>query len=556
MKKEITPLIIGSIVVFTLFALIILKLNIHGDAKFHTLYAKDSTESGFLVAEQPRRIFMFEGNRRIYMPIAYPLTSEALFSVLYLFGGELLLKIYAPLFATLIFLVLSLTFKEIGMIQSNLLSIFATMAISERLIMTPLIEPYLLLLTLSGIYTLKRYFQSSKVQWLYLSALFLGTSAAVKQQGLLYLLFILAFTFIVEVIYKTIREKKSFLPQLLRYVIFLVICVTIPIPAIYNQFQRTGTFAYAPGTTEIPKSTPFYNALQPILSSSYTPNKEAALALEQTVTYNKGNKTLLDKGKGFFLSPFLYYRSINKGFQSLLYIQLFIISVFVIFLSFLIKSEFVKNNPLFSALLVSSVFAEIGSSTLLKTPITQYHVLGVVISTILIFLSIILLAKKFNGSGIALFGTLFTFFIIGYIHYIYPLWLDNSREDSYHIEGYKRIGDFIQKNTSSDAIFLASGTSFRYYVNRDSVWLNEGIGHLVKKVISTSNDKEAVNILNELHTDYVVINKDQINRVGVNDYLPPDGLISMINKSQNFSAIYDPYGDGEMIVYKVERESK
>ena len=67
----------------------------------------------------------------------------------------------------------------------------------------------------------------------------------------------------------------------------------------------------------------------------------------------------------------------------------------------------------------------------------------------------------------------------------------SGREDDYHLEGYKRIGRFVNENTPENAIFLAPETSFRYYADRDTVWINESIAHLVADTIYSSNAKYA-----------------------------------------------------------------
>src|SRR6266498_4130601 len=92
-KKEQIIIFLFAFIIFMLYTIIVLNSNIHGDARFHTLYAKESAESGFLVQSQPYRIYEFQGEKRIYMPIAYPLTYISLFTILYLFGNETMLQL-------------------------------------------------------------------------------------------------------------------------------------------------------------------------------------------------------------------------------------------------------------------------------------------------------------------------------------------------------------------------------------------------------------------------------------------------------------------------------
>jgi hypothetical protein len=141
--------------------------------------------------------------------------------------------------------------------------------------------------------------------------------------------------------------------------------------------------------------------------------------------------------------------------------------------------------------------------------------------------------------------------MIGYINYVYPLWGQSGRESDSQLEGYKRIGNYVQTHTPSDAIFLAAETSFRYYAQRDIVWLNESIGDTVYDVISTSSDKDAIDGLRKLKASYVVINREQIQRRGVNDYLPPDGLVAYIDHSRYFTKVYDAFNNKQLVVYKI-----
>src|SRR5690349_19278217 len=127
-QKERILVGLCALLLFSTYACIVFTMNIHGDAKYHALSAKESVEQGSLVQHQPYRIFNFSNDRRIYMPIAYPLTAESLFTILYLYGGETFLKLYAPFFATGIFLITYLCIRELGIIQAVTTSTFATFA--------------------------------------------------------------------------------------------------------------------------------------------------------------------------------------------------------------------------------------------------------------------------------------------------------------------------------------------------------------------------------------------------------------------------------------------
>ena len=159
-RKERLLVILFASLVFTIYSFIVFNINIHGDSKYHALSAEVSAEQESLAQYQPYRIFNYSNNRRVYMPIAYPLTAESLFTIMHLFGGETMLKLYAPLFATGIFFMAYFCIREIGIIQAATTSAFSVFAIGERLIMTPLMEPFFVLALLSACLLFKKYYFS------------------------------------------------------------------------------------------------------------------------------------------------------------------------------------------------------------------------------------------------------------------------------------------------------------------------------------------------------------------------------------------------------------
>ncbi len=539
-----------SSVVISLFSYSISKTNIHGDAKFHTYFAKETIKSGFLVKEQPHRIFNINDGNRVYMPIAYPLTSESLFSILYAFGGEDMLKMYSPFMATLIFILVFILLSEFGKGRALLISLIATISISERLLMTPLIEPYIVVLLLSAVILLKKFIIENDNQSFILSGIFVGCAIAVKQQGLISAISILAFIIFVA-IYKYWTSKRENINIIYLLSLFVFTVIIIPLPAIKEQITRTGTFAFSPGETKLPKSMPLYEYIQPLLSSKFKVNSEASKAMEETIFYNKNKLSLTDSARGFLLAPFLFYRSINKGSISVITenIYYFIVATIVLSTLFFLK---IKNKNFFWFFLIFLLSFEILTSNALKTPINQYHSFGIIIATIVVINSLFIVTRYSNFTTNIVVTFILIYFISGYVYYIKPLLTQSGREDNYHLEGYRRIGDFVTTSTPIDSIFLAPETSFRYYANRDTVWLNESIGDVVKKAIYSTDEHEILKLLSEkLFVNYIVINKEQTKRLGVNDYLPSTGLISIIDKSQTFTKVFDPYGDGEMAVYKI-----
>jgi hypothetical protein len=547
LSKNIIPIII-IFLVFILFWLGTFRTNIHGDAKFHTLHAKESVFNNNLVKSQSYRLYSNDENKRVYMPISYPLTSEALFTILYLFGGEVLLKLYSPIFAVFIFLFTYLLLRNINLYFALVTGIVATLVNSERLLMTPMIEPYILVTSLAALYCLFKYFSIQKLKYLIISSILFSISIAIKQQGLLFIVPMLIFL----VSYYLLKVRKF--PKnliIIHLSLFISTITLLPFPAIKEQISRTGTFAYSPGQTDLPKTLPFYSHIQPKLTSNFPIKPQASEAIKLTINYNKVNLTYLDKLKGFLLVPFLYYRSVNISNQLAYFHGIAILFIIFTIIGFYTGRNSGDSQLLFTLILIGSLYESV-ISFILKTPITQYHTIGITLVVILLCFSLFRLYKYINIYVYFGILSLFSFYITkGYMNYIYPLWFTSGREDNYHLEGYKRIGEYVNSNISSDKIFLSGETSFRYYAQRDTVWINENLGKEVYDLLRTNDIVLASSLISKLRIDYVVINKDQHKRKGLNDYLPPEGLVSLINNPLYFEQIYDPYLDNHMGLYKL-----
>jgi hypothetical protein len=552
MKNPRILFVLGfALVLFVLQGFFVINNNIHGDAKFHTQFAKESVESGTLVKEQPYRLYSYSNGHTRYMPIPYPLTSESLFSMLYAIAGETALKIYSAFMAAAIYLLVYLVLRKLGNTIAIIGAVAAVLAIGERLFMTPLIEPFLVVVLLGGILMLKKFFEYQDQKYLILSSVFFGTAIAIKQQGLITsigVMFFLSIYFAFRVINQ--KERKG----LGAFTAFIILMLLIPSLAIADLVGRTGTFAYSPGKTEIPKSAPFYSTIQPILTSNFPVDPAAADALKKQVNYNSVKVSFSQKLRGFILAPFLYYRSVDVNFLSGSYAMLFLLTIGLLLLSLL--SIVKKRDPdkLFWSLIFYLVLIEAVSSFILNTPITQYHIFGVILAIILLSRTIFFLYKRVETMTILLCIVLGGFFVYGYLTYISPLWQYSGREDNFHLHGYQDMGNYVRKNIPANVNFLAAETSFRYYSKRNSVWMNENNGYTVSKIINQPDPEKTLHDLSSLSVKYVVIDKSQLQRPGVSDYLPPDGIVKNIDHSKYFKKIYDAYGDGSLVIYEINYE--
>ncbi|MDB5178656.1 MAG: hypothetical protein JWN01_599 [Patescibacteria group bacterium] len=548
-KSEKFLVIIGGLLVFSFYALITLNLNIHGDSKFHTQFAKESVESGFLVKNQPYRIYSISNGQISFEPISYPLGSEALFGSLYAIGGETLLQLLSAIMALGVYLLVYVLLREFGKKVALPTAILSVLVVGERLFMTPLLEPLLLILLLGAVVCVKNFLRQNDKKQLYLAALFVGAATCIKQQGLV-ALFAIAGFLTCFFVWK-IAHKEWGLRKISALFIFILIAFTVPAPSIAEQIHRTGTFAFAPGRTELPSSMPFYNLVQPLLTSKFAVKPEAKAAIKEQVKYNQKKQSFTDKVRGFLLAPILFYRSTDSGFLSSSYTMLFY-GTLTLLLLFVIA--LIRRGDVFGGFLVYLMITEMLVSFTLKTPITQYHTFGVILVVMVLALALKNLLALAKVPGIAYLLLAFGLFTFNYADLLVPLWSSSGREDGHSLTAYQRIGAYVQESTPKSSIFLAPETSFRYYAKRDTIWLTEDNADVVMRIITNPNPDNELKDLRSLSVTHVVINASQLNRYGVNDYLPPDGLYAGIKNSPHFKKLYDPYGDGHFVIYEVRYE--
>ncbi len=531
------------------YGIIVFKVNVHGDAKFHTLYARNSAETGKLVESQPYSIYSFNDNQRVYNPIAYPLGSEALFTLLYTFGGENALKLYSPLMAVLIFLLIFLLLRDMGELKAAAISSAAVLAIGERLFMTPLIEPLLASLLLASLLAFKKYFSDQQSKYLCLAALFAGAAMSVKQQGLAASLFMFGFLCIYTIL-KILNKPENLQRNLFHICLFATILFVLPSLAFLNQYQRNGTLAFAPGKTSIPGKFPGHSAIQTFFTSNFPVRDSAVQARDSQIGYNKQKLHLIDKTEGFILAPFLYYRANDVSYRQVAFSFLFNVLSVVILLGLVLRLKERKSN-FFWLLVIGLLTEEILTSTIIKTPIHQYHTFGIILAVILIGSGVASLIKHSKIAGYTLLFSVAVLSLNGYFTYARPLWSDEGREDAYHISAYENLGNHVQASTPKDAVFLAAETTFRYYARRDTVWFSEDLGDRVKEALTSTNPQQTLQNLKALDISYVVIDKGQLTRAGVYDFLPKSGLNSIIDHSAFFQKEYDAMDDGQIVLYKV-----
>jgi len=225
---------------------------------------------------------------------------------------------------------------------------------------------------------------------------------------------------------------------------------------------------------------------------------------------------------------------------------------------------FRQDKKMFSIILYSFI-VDFSTAYLFPGNIYQYHVYGITTLSILLFSGLygmLFLHRKlavkagfslhplFKALWIILLLLLFLNLSYGYSTFIHqPYYQNSGRQADRYVSAYERMGNFIQRNTPEDAIFLAAETNFGYYCRRNHLWISEGGGSKIPLIFRSNDPNEALRWLNYYNVDYILINRDQTERFGVSDYIPRQGLLEYLDKSDYFVKMYEV--DNLLTLYKV-----
>jgi len=534
--------------------------NIHGDGFVHFFIVEESIRRGLLMDHIPFTIMTIENDSITFLPIHYPRTEYAMLSLFYLFGGADAIKLSSPFIGALVALIIYVMFRETNRWIGLFSAFGAVMLNSARFIMNPLLEQYLLLSTALTIFCYHRFLCCKKQKYLLLTGLFLGLSMSIKQTGFIFAVAIVTHAFI-YFSYLSIKERTRH--PIISFVILMIIASSVSFFPLYDQVQRTGTVGYSPGGTFtfLPENFPFRSYLVGLLTSKFPADSEALSELNQILGYRPTERmSIYATIQQYLLFPLYYNRALRQFPDKSLWMMMFTF-VFIVGCWYLLR----KDKKMFSIIFYSFIVDFLTAYLFFLAPVYQYHVYGIALLSILVFsgLYAILrlhrkLAARAGFSSHQLFKALsimllFLFFLNlfnGYWTFIHESYYQQSgRQADQYLADYERMGDFIQKNTPKDAIFLAAETNFGYYCRRNHLWISEGGGSKIPLIFRSNDPNEALRWLNYYNIDYVLINRDQTKRRGLYDYIPKQGLLEYIDKSDYFVKIYEV--DNLLTLYKV-----
>lgn len=554
-NEQILPLLL-VLIIFVYLSIYTLPINIHGDGKWHTLISKKITETGSILSHHPYQIMSSNENDITFYPITYPLVFHVMGSLFYMMGEDMAVKLSSPFFGALIALFIYLIFKDTNKYIGFFSALFAIILNGNRFIMVPLMEQYLLFAMVSSIYSLGSYFKTRNTIYILLTGLFLGLLISIKMQGM-YLSAIVLFYIFLKFGYEAIKNRS--IQKTKAFALLLFILVLISSIPLYDQIERNGTFGFVPGSgfsNFIPDSL---KTLMPsFLDSKYPEDPIAQEVRIIRVGYWPEEMTLSQSFQQFILFPRFYNMALSKTYLQNTYLWMLIFSILLLFgFQYLFKKD--RNIPFLLLLLFIS---EIVISSIFTTRAFQYHVVGISILAIFSMAGLFKIGsliralpyRKMIVPFILLF--LITNLTTGYTIFIHEtLWKNEGRETDYHLYAYKQMGEFVKSSTPKDAIFLAAETNFKYYCERNAIWINEGGGAKIPTIFSTDDQNGAIKWLKHYNIHYIFIDKGQTQRNGLYDYIPPHGLLDYIDKSPYFKKLYSyPPKEEILILYEVVYE--
>jgi len=538
------PLIL-VIIVFFYLTVYILPTNIHGDGKSHTLYAREIVDTGRLPEYEPYSA-LFAAGETTHLPIYYPLTSQTLMSLFYMIGGETAVKFSSPILGMLVALFVYLLLRPFSKYGAFAAALFTIILNSQRFIMVPLIEQLLLFGMVASLYFYYLLIKKRQKKYILLTGLFLGLVVATKQQGLVFFAVILAHAVFTGICRKA-RDGDFGLSKLVFPI--LIIAIVVSSCPLLDQLERNGVLIEEGNVKLPPFSTP-----------KFPESPEASAAVEERIGYDIVYDSPLETLGAYLLHPFCYSSALgflrdHAIFGSFL--------CFLVALLFLAGTRYLFRKDKLLLSLVSSVFlVEVLATYFTDTRPFQYHNIGLATLGIMLVFGLLATrewAKSANRIRLAAFAVLPLFVIGSFIGYVVVVhdgtWNDSGRYEDYYLEAYGEMGDFVSSNMPEEAVFLTgggAGTAFQYYSRRQTSWITEWGGADIPLIFEADDEEEALYWLKYYNIDYIFIDVRQTSWLGLNDFIPPHGLLDYIDDSRHFKKVHASYANDEVLkLYEV-----
>ena len=493
-KTDRTSLIL-FVSVFIYLCIWVIPININSDGLFHLSVGRGIAEDGALLKPPPHTI---EG-------IAYPETFHVMLALVYMWGGEGMVKFLSPICGALIALFIYLMLKPVNRRLGVLSAVFAIGFLTHTFL-NPLLEPYLLAGAIMAMYFCYLFFKTEGKKYLGLAALFLGLSMSIKQPGLM-LFGVVLLVGIVVALYMLLKKGHR---QLLNSVPLLAI---IPI-----------AISFAPLRDHIERNGELYPGLNYFSYINW-----------------RGYEAISRIAKEYLVGPAFWERPES-------WVSLLVIPILVLFI--LGAIYLYKRDKLLTYILLPVLVGEVLLAFMAGLLIRHYHVIGIAVAPIF-FISAIFFASqamRLKFISLLLAALLLILGASGVFLYNKGWWGDSGRYDDQHVSMYKEVGEFIQGNIPQDAVYIALTQGFSYYCLRGGgtrVW--------DQPIFEVRSEEEVLKRL-EGNIDYVFLETRQIEKEKEwRDYVPSWGLVSFIDKSPYFEEVFSVQSDegDAFILYQV-----
>lgn len=502
-RTDKTSLILFAAILLYL-SVCVIPINIYSDGLFHLNVGRGISEEGTLLEFSPH----------MAARIAYPETFHVMLALLYMWGGEGMVKFFAPLCGALVAFFVYLLLKPINRYLGVLSGVFSVAFLTHKFIQ-PLLEPYLLAAAVMSIYFFCLFFKAQNRKYLLLALLFVGLSMSIKQQGLI-LFGVMLPVGILAGAYVLVKERRA---ALWRSVPLLpIIPMAISFGPLRDHVERNGEL-YA-------ESIGFDYFGQ------------------------QGYEAVLRVVKEYVLGPSFWQDKTGWWVSSLLVPMLVLFVLGAVFLY--------RKDRLLLCFLLPLFCAEILAALMFGTFIRHYHVIGIAIAPIFLLSSIFCVraVRRLKFVGMLLAAVLVVLCGLGVFLYNEhdPGWFKSQRCDDQHIAMYKGVGEFIKDEAPRDSIFLAANFGFVYYSLEDG-----GTQKWIDSILRSSGEEVALQNLRAYAIDYIFLETRQIEKESHwKDYVPSWGLVSFIDESPHFEEVFSVQSDegDAFILYEVRYEDE
>ncbi|MBI3120491.1 MAG: hypothetical protein HYZ08_02625 [Candidatus Kerfeldbacteria bacterium] len=546
--------LLGGILLLAVMGLVIIYTsvtNIQGDGKFHTLMAREISETNSALTHFTHTLLSTDGPEKIMAPINYPQTAHVILANLFSLGGEVSVELSGAMFAGITALFTYLLLYRYGRTAAFVTAILVVVFNIRRFIMVPLIEQSLLAATFASLAAAVQWMRSPSVRWSMILGILLGITASLKQQGLLVPLAV-GFALVCWCGFQMVRRRKK---TGLRYLVVIAVVMTVVmIVPLWEHVARNGTIGYVPGTgtSGFLDRIPIVGA---VLDNHFPLDTIAAERVQERIAY-------INRDPVSMAAVTLSYLAFPVQFSTLVFSTLHLndaleIGIFAL-IALLGMMEIARRSRALAFVIGATLGMEILLTWVTQSRIEQYHVIGIAAAVPFLVFGFQFLWKHSPSRSSVILLTLVMVAFMGtnYVDLVHRMVYGNAgRQETENLEAYQELANRVEGIIPKDAVVLGASTNFQYYLRRDMLWLSTGGAAETTTIFESLDPEEAIRHVRNYKIDFVFIEWEQLNRPGLRDFIPPRGLVDYIDHSPYYNEVYSVRRDGYRVLtlYRVNR---